>query len=487
MQTRSKPKKQENNEGNPFDWLIDPRMNPVVNNMIDKAIKKRFGKDFKVVPNQSKSEDMSDQESHKSEEDQEDVEVGHQQSSANDKSHPQQPMKIKVEVDFPERFYSKMDEFISIYKKMEEKLNGKHTSIHQMPIMDDEPPEQDLISASAICDIAEENKSEEHYREEYPFETFLKERYPKLTKKNKMKYNRLKREVGGNDAVAFYLYIKDVGRPDSRKSLGSIFNKFLEANVPLNYMDVYEHFSSMDGQQKNYKTYVAKHYYAVKRVLVHSYGLDPKRFYKPKFKSNTRISARKMTIAPSKQFLLNVWNELYSDGHLMEALVIHLMFSLALRPNEVGFLSFDRIKRASTETYIEVYRSKTDEDQILGIDQLLMGRIMEYKKILEGTKEGLLWETRFSRCGKPIQGYFMFNKAEIWLYRLFKDRIPKLISSEFDITPSLMRKAAITEQTGEKNIVEAAKLANHKDISITRKHYLTMQQEFGSKPEEEKE
>ena len=122
---------------------------------------------------------------------------------------------------------------------------------------------------------------------EYPYQKFLKEIFPGLRKKNKMKYNSLKKEAGGSDPVAFYLYFARCETKKSRINLGKMFSNFKKADVALHPMEVDEYYINLDAKDSFNKNTTKQEYEAVKRVLVKSYGLDGKLFNHPRFKSKS--------------------------------------------------------------------------------------------------------------------------------------------------------------------------------------------------------
>nr|AAA91341.1 ORF2B [Moneuplotes crassus] len=304
--------------------------------------------------------------------------------------------------------------------------------------------------------------------------------------RNRKLYNKYKRECGGNDPVAFYIFRSGISLDSTRRDCGRIFANFQKQDVGLDHNDVFDYFKFLDEEQIKNKNTIKKEYGLIRRILNVSYAVDKTKFPRANFKSKKRLKSVNKNPALSRKLLLEICNELYAKDYKMEALVVHLMFACALRADEVRFLMFNNIKKDRIGTSIVIYRSKTEEEQTLAIDQDLEDRIEEYKQIL--IKAGkYIEETRYTTRGEQKRGIFIFKDSYIWVYRLFIKRFKEILGDDFGITPAIMRSSAISDTTGEGNIIQAARLANHKDMRITRKHYLAAQKPFEVGREERKE
>ena len=70
---------------------------------------------------------------------------------------------------------------------------------------------------------------------------------------------------------------------------------------------------------------------------------------------------------------------LSNKGNKVDALLLHLMFALALRPGEARLLKFEDVLINNKQMLFKVYKSKKDRIQQLTISKELHNEIISYK------------------------------------------------------------------------------------------------------------
>ena len=118
-----------------------------------------------------------------------------------------------------------------------------------------------------------------------------------------------------------------------------------------------------------------------KRLCTTTFGIQPKDFPKIKF-SSVKIGKEGDHSAFPKEVIEETCKRLYASEQIRSAIMVHLLFSLALRPGEVKFLKFEDINMENGITTIKVYRPKTNRTQLFSISQELFAELNEYKELI---------------------------------------------------------------------------------------------------------
>ena len=217
-------------------------------------------------------------------------------------------------------------------------------------------------------------------------------------------------------------------------------------------------------------SYLSRRYRALCSFGKRAYGFEAKEFAKIKWiKKKQQIEKTK--VAKSTETLKWLHEKLKSEDDKENALIVHLMFALALRANEVSFLRFEDITYKNREYVAQVYRSKTDQKQAIQISKELYDEVNEFKKWkIENNK----YEADFKVTPRDIklpEGHYIIKIGRKALTNRFRRNF-KLDLDDFDIRPKDLRVSAASATNQESGIASAARLANHRDIKTTKTHYI---------------
>ena len=214
------------------------------------------------------------------------------------------------------------------------------------------------------------------------------------------------------------------------------------------------------------------------------YGLKQEDFPRGAFSNTEYIRSQARTESISKEVLQDIHQGLIKDKKYDGALIIHIMFALALRCVELRFIVFENVFKKSQGYSIKIFRTKNNKFQKISISEELYDEIMQKKKRLQD--EGNYFnDIRYSSKETEVKGHFLFNYTEKQIYDRFKKVFGPSVAKDFEILPSSMRISAISDQTGESTIANAAKLSKHSNVKVIRQHYLKSQQPFKTKEVEE--
>ena len=126
-------------------------------------------------------------------------------------------------------------------------------------------------------------------------------------------------------------------------------------------------------------SYLDRKYRAMCQFGKCAYGFEAKEFSKIKWiKKGQQIEKTKA--AKSTDTIKWLHEKLRKDDDKENALIIHLMYALALRANEISFLRFEDIVQQDREYVAQIYRSKTNEKQSIQISKELYDEVMEFKQ-----------------------------------------------------------------------------------------------------------
>ena len=126
-------------------------------------------------------------------------------------------------------------------------------------------------------------------------------------------------------------------------------------------------------------SYLDRQYRAMCQFGKCAYGFEVREFAKIKWiKKGQQIEKTKA--AKSADTVKWLHEKLRRCNDKENALIVHLMYALALRANEISFLRFEDIIQQDREYVAQVYRSKTNEKQSIQISKELYDEIIEFKK-----------------------------------------------------------------------------------------------------------
>ena len=309
----------------------------------------------------------------------------------------------------------------------------------------------------------------EAIRELYPFEIFKRDEFPSLGPISKKEYERLLKLSKNQEPLAYFLYQNRTLTLQTMKSFILTFNEYFSKHDKFDLTSLKLHFIEKDLSEVENKETLKKKWKQWRRLSLIIYGVKKDEFPLIKFSSKKKGKEQDHS-AYDRDLILKAWSTLSKQGNKSDALLLHLMFALALRPGEARLIKFEDVEFKNNQYSIKVYKSKKDRIQQLSISQSLYDEITNYKQQLI-TSNKYQETSRKTMKGDNVVGHFLFwysrnvigNKFKSW----FNGAVP-----EFKLRPKDMRIAAISDRNIHGSLAEAAALADHKSTKITTSHYI---------------
>ena len=208
--------------------------------------------------------------------------------------------------------------------------------------------EEDKYEIGATYQSEFHEQSQEPERELYPFEKFAKNELGLIRGKNKSFYHYWKRLAGKREDIAYWLYELGQVNNDTRKQYVKFAQGYFKENEEFSPTKLKVYYRNINVNTDMSASYLDRQYRAMCQLGKIAYGFDIKEFAKIKWiKKGQPIE--KTIAAKSTDTLKWLHEQLRRDNDKENALVIHLMYALALRANEIWFLRFEDIVQQGRE------------------------------------------------------------------------------------------------------------------------------------------
>ena len=304
----------------------------------------------------------------------------------------------------------------------------------------------------------------------YPFEKFARNELGLIRGKNKKFYHYCKRLAGKREDIAYWLYELGEVNNDTRKQYIKFAQEYFSENEEFSPIKLKVRYRNMNANSDMSASYLDRQYRAMCQFGKRAYGFETKEFAKIKWvKKGQQIEKTKA--AKSADTIKWLHGQLRNDNNKENALIIHLMYALALRANEISFLRFEDIIQQDREYVAQVYRSKTNEKQSIQISKELYDEVMEFKQWKIDNKKYELDSKMTPRNIQLPSGHYIVTIGPRALNDRFRCNF-NLDLEGFTIRPKDLRVSAISATNQQSGIASAAKLANHKNIKTTKAHYI---------------
>ena len=217
------------------------------------------------------------------------------------------------------------------------------------------------------------------------------------------------------------------------------------------------------------------HYERMKRLSICSFGIKKQDFPKIKFSSNKQGREENVSAINKDQYL-KAANLLYAKGQYEDALLIHIMWSLASRPNEMLTLRFEDFEDKDGQKSVLYYANKKNQRKKFTISEELYAQVMNFKemKVSNGTYQIRSFTTP---TGKTITGHFVFDLTRSKLQKKFSRKFAKLIP-DMKSRPKDIRMSSISNEFREHGIQRASSLGLHTSVKTTQEHYTRIAKDF---------
>ena len=363
--------------------------------------------------------------------------------------------------------------FISKIANPLERIANKLESIHTSPNFF--PPKSNDFGNYQIND--ENQQSEvvihriddlESIRELYPFERFKRDELHRLGPISKKEYERLFKLAESHEPLAYFLYQNRALTLQTMKSFILTFKEYFSKHEKFDLTNLKLLYIEKDVSEVENKETIKRKWKQWRRLSTVIYGAKKEDFPLVKFSSKKKGKEQDHS-AYDRELILNAWKTLSNKGNQVDALLLHLMFALALRPGEARLLKFEDVQFKNNQKLIKVYKSKKDRTQQLSISDELYNEIISYKQYLID-KNKYVESNRKTSKEDIVADHFMFNNSRNVIGNKFKSCFGGIIP-DFKLRPKDMRIAAISDKNIHGSLIEAAALADHRNTAITTGHY----------------
>ena len=165
------------------------------------------------------------------------------------------------------------------------------------------------------------------------------------------------------------------------KSFILTFKEYFSKHDKFDLTNLKLHYIEKDLSEIENKKTLKKKWKQWRRLSLIVYGVKKDDFPVIKFSSRKKGKEQDHS-AYDKDVILKAWNTLSKQRNKLDALLLHLMFALALRPGEARLIKFEDVELKNSQVSIKVYKSKKDRTQQLSISQQLYDEIISYKQHL---------------------------------------------------------------------------------------------------------
>ena len=212
----------------------------------------------------------------------------------------------------------------------------------------------------------------------------------------------------------------------------------------------------------------------MKRIGVCSFGISNKEFPIIKFSSNKQGREENVS-AINKEKFLKAAKLLYDNGEYEDALLIHIIWSLASRSNEMVTLRFEDFEDNNQKSVLYYTNKKNKKKRITIADDLFEQII--YFKIFKIENGRYHERSLTTSTGNTLTGHFEFDLTRSKLRKKFSRKFKKLIPV-LQLRPKDIRMSSISNEMRDHWIYRASSLGMHSTIKTTREHYTREAQEF---------
>ena len=222
----------------------------------------------------------------------------------------------------------------------------------------------------------------ETIRELYPFEKFKRNELNNLGTISKKEYQRLFKLTESYEPLAYFLYQNRSLTQPTLKSFILTFKEYFEkydkfnlTNLKLLYVEKDTSEVEKDTSEVEKKETIKRKWKQWRRLATVVYGVRKEDFPVVKFSSKKKGKEQNHS-AYDRELILDAWKTLSNKGNKVDALLLHLMFALALRPGEARLLKFEDVLINNNQMLFKVYKSKKGRIQQLTISKEFYNEII---------------------------------------------------------------------------------------------------------------
>ena len=194
------------------------------------------------------------------------------------------------------------------------------------------------------CEVMEHSiKVLELFHDPYPFEKFEVNQLPHFEKESLKFYIEQLKFADKDKALTFYFFEHRNLSTGVKAGIKTAYNQFKLKYSNFSIDNLKNYFTNLDITYSMTSTSLSLHRERMKRLAICSFGIKKQDFPKIKFSSNKQGREENVSAINKDQYL-KAANLLYAKGQYEDALLIHIMWSLASRPNEMLTSRFEDFK-----------------------------------------------------------------------------------------------------------------------------------------------
>ena len=268
------------------------------------------------------------------------------------------------------------------------------------------------------CDVMEHSiEVPELFHDPYPFEKFEVNQLPHIEKESLKFYKEQLKFADKDKALAFYFFEHRNLSVGVKAGIKTAYNQFKLKYSIFSIDNLKNYFTNLNITNSMTRSSLSLHWERMKRLAICSFGIKKQDFPKIKFSSNKQGREENVSAINKDQYL-KAANLLYEKGQYEDALLIHIMWSLASRPNEMLTLRFEDFEDKDGQKSVLYYANKKNQRKKFTISEELYTQVMNFKemKVNNGTYQIRSFTTP---TGKTITGHFVFYLTRSKLQKKF--------------------------------------------------------------------
>ena len=377
---------------------------------------------------------------------------------------------------FTDGMLSKMDEQNKLLSQLVLSQKSNYTSFPTFQSINIKHDKCQTKSNRDQCEVMEHSiEVPELFHDPYPFEKFEVNQLPHLEKESLKFYKEQLKFADKDKALAFYFFEHRNLSVGVKAGIKTAYNQFKLKYSIFSIDNLKNYFTNLDITNSMASTSLSLHWERMKRLAICSFGIKKQDFPKIKFSSNKQGREENVSAINKDQYL-KAANLLYEKGQYEDALLIHIMWSLASRPNEMLTLRFEDFEDKDGQKSVLYYANKKNQRKKFTISEELYAQVMNFKemKVNNGTYQIRSFTTP---TGKTISGHFVFDLTRSKLQKKFSRKFAKLIP-DMKSRPKDIRMSSISNEFREHGIQRASSLGLHTSVKTTQEHYTRIAKDF---------
>ena len=377
---------------------------------------------------------------------------------------------------FADGMLSKMDEQNKLLREIAKTNKSNYTSFNAKPNLNIKYETYEKELANDHSDIVEHQiDNPELFHDPYPFEKFEESQLPNLAKESLKFYKEQLKFAENIKPLAYYFFEHRNLSKGVKSDIKTTYKQFISKYENFTVDNLKNYFTNLDITNSMTCSSLALDWKKMKRIGSCSFGINNKEFPTIKFSSN-RQGREENISAINKDNFLKAAKQLYDTGDYEDALLIHIMWSLASRPNEMVTLRFEDFEDNNNQKSVLYYANKKNQRKRITIADDLYEQVIDFKNFK--IENGRYHERSLTTStGKTLTGHFVFDLTRSKLQKKFSRKFKKLIPG-LKLRPKDIRMSSISNEMRDHGIYRASSLGMHSTIRTTREHYIREAQEF---------